>query len=150
MSMAAAPGLRTPCEVMTIFFNRFNTSSAFSWISYGKPVARSASASFGVRETAMGLLFRNAPVPFAASKSSSIKGFKTTPMDFLILIIALVVPNLPDEQIRGWQMGLVAAKIIVLFFTYEIIKSELRLDTKKLEITGIIALLVISIRGMIG
>jgi UDP-GlcNAc:undecaprenyl-phosphate GlcNAc-1-phosphate transferase len=78
------------------------------------------------------------------------KGFKTTPMDFLILIIALVVPNLPDERIRGWQMGLVAAKIIVLFFTYEIIKGELRLDTKKLEITGIIALLVISIRGMIG
>jgi UDP-GlcNAc:undecaprenyl-phosphate GlcNAc-1-phosphate transferase len=78
------------------------------------------------------------------------KGFKTTPMDYLILIIALVVPNLPDERIRVWQMGLVAAKIIVLFFTYEIIKGELRLDTKKLEITGIIALLVISLRGMIG
>jgi UDP-GlcNAc:undecaprenyl-phosphate GlcNAc-1-phosphate transferase len=77
-------------------------------------------------------------------------GFKTTPMDFLILIIALVVPNLPDERIRSWQMGLVAAKIIVLFFTYEIIKGELRLNTKKLEVTGIIALLVISIRGMIG
>ena len=42
-------------------------------------------------------------------------GFKTTPMDFLILLIALVVPNLPDERIRHWQMGFVAAKIIVLF-----------------------------------
>jgi len=50
-------------------------------------------------------------------------GFKTTPMDFLILIIALVVPNLPDEKIRDWQMGLVAAKIIVLFFSYEILKG---------------------------
>jgi UDP-GlcNAc:undecaprenyl-phosphate GlcNAc-1-phosphate transferase len=77
-------------------------------------------------------------------------GFKTTPLDFLILIIALVVPNLPDERIRAWQMGLVTAKIIVLFFTYEILKGELRLETKRLEVAGIIALLLISFRGFIG
>ena len=77
-------------------------------------------------------------------------GFKTTPMDFLIIIIALVVPNLPDERIRSWQMGLVAAKIIVLFFTYEILKGELRSDTKRLKVTGIIALFLISFRGFIG
>jgi len=28
-------------------------------------------------------------------------GFKSTPMDFLILFIALVVPNFPDKQIQG-------------------------------------------------
>jgi UDP-GlcNAc:undecaprenyl-phosphate GlcNAc-1-phosphate transferase len=78
------------------------------------------------------------------------KGFKSTPMDYLILIIALVVPNLPDERIRKWQMGLIAAKIIALFFTYEILKGELRFDTKKLEITAIIALLIISVRGFVG
>jgi len=78
------------------------------------------------------------------------KGFKTTPMDFLILVLALVVPNLPDERIKSWQMGLVAAKIIALFFTYEILKGELRLNTKRLEITAIVALLIISIRGFIG
>jgi UDP-GlcNAc:undecaprenyl-phosphate GlcNAc-1-phosphate transferase len=78
------------------------------------------------------------------------KGFKSTPMDYLILIIALVVPNLPDEKIREWQMGLIAAKIIALFFTYEILKAELRFNTKKLKVTGIVALFIISIRGMIG
>jgi UDP-GlcNAc:undecaprenyl-phosphate GlcNAc-1-phosphate transferase len=78
------------------------------------------------------------------------KGFKTTPMDFLILILALVVPNLPDERIKSWQMGLVAAKIIAMFFTYEILKGELRLNTKRLEITAILALFVISFRGFIG
>jgi UDP-GlcNAc:undecaprenyl-phosphate GlcNAc-1-phosphate transferase len=78
------------------------------------------------------------------------KGFKSTPMDYLILIIALVVPNLPDEKIREWQMGLIAAKIIALFFTYEILKAELRFDTKKLKVTGIVALFIISMRGMIG
>ena len=78
------------------------------------------------------------------------KGFKSTPMDYLILIIALVVPNLPDERIRKWQMGLIAAKVIVLFFTYEILKGELRFDIKKLEITAIIAALIISVRGFVG
>ena len=71
-------------------------------------------------------------------------------MDFLILFVALIVPHLPDERIRDWQMGFVAAKIIVLFFTYEILKGELRWNTKKLAFTGAIALMIISIRGLIG
>ena len=77
-------------------------------------------------------------------------GFKTSPMDFLIIIIAIVLPNLPDERIQHWQMGFVAAKIVVLFFTYEVLKGELRMDTKKLGVAGIIALLIISVRGFIG
>jgi hypothetical protein len=47
-------------------------------------------------------------------------------------------------------MGLIAAKIVVLFFTYEVLKGELRLHTKRLHVTGIIALMIISIRGFIG
>jgi len=78
------------------------------------------------------------------------KGFKTNPLDFLIIFIALVVPNLPDDRIKEWQMGFIATKIIVLFFTYEILKGELRLDAKKLGIPCILALFVISIRGFIG
>jgi UDP-GlcNAc:undecaprenyl-phosphate GlcNAc-1-phosphate transferase len=77
-------------------------------------------------------------------------GFKTTPMDFLILFIALVLPNLPDENIRHWRMGFIATKIVVLFFTYEILKGELRMNAGKLIYTGVIALVIISLRGFIG
>jgi UDP-GlcNAc:undecaprenyl-phosphate GlcNAc-1-phosphate transferase len=77
-------------------------------------------------------------------------GFKTTPMDFLILFVALVVPNLPDEKIKNWQMGIVAAKIIALFFCYEVLKGELRLNTRRLAVTSVLALLIISIRGFVG
>ena len=77
-------------------------------------------------------------------------GFKTTPMDFLILFVVLVVPNLPDEKIRDWHMGLVAAKIVVLFFTYEVLKAELRKEITKLDAVGITALIIISLRGFIG
>jgi UDP-GlcNAc:undecaprenyl-phosphate GlcNAc-1-phosphate transferase len=77
-------------------------------------------------------------------------GFKTTPMDFLILLIAVVLPNLPDERIRHWQMGFVATKIVVLFFTYEILKGELRLKENRIIYAGMVALLIIALRGLVG
>jgi UDP-GlcNAc:undecaprenyl-phosphate GlcNAc-1-phosphate transferase len=85
----------------------------------------------------------------ATLKFTRRSGFKTTPMDILILLFALVIPNLPDERIQSWQMGLVAAKIVVLFFSYEVLKVELRLNTKKLSIATLVALLIISFRGFI-
>lgn len=77
-------------------------------------------------------------------------GFKTTPLDFLILFIAMVVPNLPDERIRNWQMGFIATKIVVLFFTYEILKGEMRLSTKKLGFACVAALMILSMRAFTG
>jgi len=38
------------------------------------------------------------------------RGFRATPMDFLIFLIALVVPNLPDAFISGLRLGDVAVK----------------------------------------
>ena len=77
-------------------------------------------------------------------------GFKITPMDFLILIVAIVLPNLPDERIRHWHMGFIAAKIVVLFFTYEILKGEMRLNIKKLGVACVAALMILTLRGLIG
>jgi len=76
-------------------------------------------------------------------------GFKTTPMDFLILFIALVVPNLTDERIQTYHMGLVTAKILTLFFSFEVLIPELRGDLDKIGIGTIAALGIIGIRGLI-
>jgi len=77
-------------------------------------------------------------------------GFKTSPLDFLILFTALVLPNLPDQRIQSLKMGLIAALIIVFFFSYEILKGELRTDLKRIGLPILIVLLVISLRGLIG
>lgn len=77
-------------------------------------------------------------------------GFTATPMDFLILFIALVVPNLPDESIQSYHMGLIAAKIIILLLSYEVLIGELRRKLNRLGLTTIPALLVMSVRGLIG
>ena len=78
------------------------------------------------------------------------KGFKTSPMDFLILFIALVVPNLPDERIQSYHMGLVAAKIIVLYFSYEVLIGELRDDLKRLVLFTLPVMGVMTVRGLMG
>ncbi len=104
------------------------------------PLANAYSISFGVLT-----LFTLLTLKFTRRK-----GFKTTPMDILILLLALVIPNLPDAQIRSWQMGLVAAKIVVLFFSYEVLKGEHRQNTRNLNITTLVVFLIIGIRGFIG
>lgn len=75
------------------------------------------------------------------------RGFKSTPMDFLILFIALVVPNLPDEHIQSFHMGLIAAKIIALFFSFEVLIGEFRNDVNKLYSYITIVLMIVILRG---
>ncbi|MEA2083738.1 MAG: MraY family glycosyltransferase [Thermodesulfobacteriota bacterium] len=78
------------------------------------------------------------------------KGFKTSTLDFLILFIALVVPNLPDPRIQSYHMGLLATKIVIFFFSYEVLIGELRNDNRWLTATTSASLLVIAIRGLAG
>ena len=53
-------------------------------------------------------------------------GFKSSPMDFLIIILAVAVPNLPNNNVLDYQYGLVAAKVIMLYFSFEVLLAELR------------------------
>ena len=71
-------------------------------------------------------------------------------MDFLILFIALVIPNLPDERIQSYHIGLIAAKIIILLLSYEVLIGELRRKLNRLGLTTIPAHLVMSVKGLIG
>jgi len=82
-------------------------------------------------------------------KFSKRAGFTSTPMDFLILFIALIAPNLPDDQIQGYQVGLVAAKIIILCFGYEILIGELRGNLRGIRLATLAALAVVGVKGLI-
>ncbi len=77
------------------------------------------------------------------------KGFKTTPMDFLILFIALVVPNLPDLATGIEHMGMIAVKMISFFFSYEVLLGELRGETRKLTVGTVAALVIVGLKGVI-
>jgi UDP-GlcNAc:undecaprenyl-phosphate GlcNAc-1-phosphate transferase len=76
------------------------------------------------------------------------KGFKATPMDFLILVIALVVPHLPVPALAGTRMGELAVKIIVLFFGFEVLLGELRGATLRLTVGVVAGLGLLAARGV--
>ncbi len=78
------------------------------------------------------------------------QGFKTSPLDFLILFIALVIPNLPDPQIQSYHMGFLATKTIIFFFSFEVLMGELRNDYRCIAFITGASLFVISLRGLIG
>ena len=77
------------------------------------------------------------------------KGFKATPMDFLILVIALVVPNLPDPAIKAFHMGELAVQIIVLFFGFEVLAGELRGNLGRLGLGLMGAYLLVALRVVV-
>jgi UDP-GlcNAc:undecaprenyl-phosphate GlcNAc-1-phosphate transferase len=77
------------------------------------------------------------------------KGFKPTTLDFLIILIALVVPNLPEPTIRRADMGALAAAIIALFFGFEVLLGELRGDTRKLTVGLLLSLGALSLRSLL-
>lgn len=53
-------------------------------------------------------------------------GYQSTPLDFLILFIALVVPNLTGYGVGMEHMGVVASQVIALFYSFEVLLEELR------------------------
>ena len=75
------------------------------------------------------------------------KGFKTSPMDFIVLFIALIVPNLPGGPVKSPHMSLIAAKVIVFFFGYEVLMGELRGDYRYVALGFVCVLAIVSFRG---
>lgn len=77
------------------------------------------------------------------------KGFHTSPMDFLILFISLVVPNLPDPRLQSLHLGSLAAMTIVLYYAFEVFAGEQRGTYDKLILYNLTLLVVVSVRGFI-
>ena len=67
-------------------------------------------------------------------------GFRSSPMDFLICILALVVPNLPNQGAGEVGIGLVAAKILLLYFSFEVLQAEMRGDLKRFSLWTVASL----------
>ena len=75
------------------------------------------------------------------------RGFRVTPMDFLTIFVALVAPNLPDARVEALNLGMLSAKILVLFFSFEVLMGELRGDYRLLFRTTFGVLGIVGVRG---
>lgn len=75
------------------------------------------------------------------------KGFKVTPMDFLVLFITMGLFALPDLRA---QFGAMAMRTIILFFTYEIVLGEVREKVGKVALLTVTAFVIVAVRGVVG
>lgn len=73
-------------------------------------------------------------------------GFRVTPMDFLVLFVAVGIFFLP-ELWAGFRLS--AIKTIILFFTYEIIMGESRDKIGTVALSAVIAFSIVAVRGLL-
>lgn len=86
----------------------------------------------------------------AVSKLSKRRdGFKSTPLDFLILLLAVGIPNMPERSLQEFQLGLIAAKIILLYFSFEVVLAEQRRKFDRFTIVMGVVLAVLFVRGIL-
>ena len=74
------------------------------------------------------------------------KGFKLTPLDFLVLFITIGLFALPD--LRN-QFGLMTIKAVVLFFACEILLGEVRKRVGRVAALTTVAFLIVAARGLV-
>jgi len=77
------------------------------------------------------------------------KGFKVNPLDFLVFIVIIVFPNLPSVHLEDPLIKLVIAKILILFFSYDVLLGELRQEDTFLDKSLLAAFFVIALKGFI-
>jgi UDP-GlcNAc:undecaprenyl-phosphate GlcNAc-1-phosphate transferase len=80
---------------------------------------------------------------------SSRRAFQITPLDFLVVLLVMVVPNLPEFANSNLPLGEAAFKLIVLFYASEAVLNvvEKRRDFFRLGIIG--SLTLIAIKGLL-
>lgn len=76
------------------------------------------------------------------------RGFKVSPLDFIILFLAVIVPNLPGLGIGPEHLGHVAVKVIILLFSFEVLLGEMRGRLRGAAVTTMIALAVFGLKGL--
>jgi UDP-GlcNAc:undecaprenyl-phosphate GlcNAc-1-phosphate transferase len=74
-------------------------------------------------------------------------GFKSSTLDFLVIFVILLIPNLPGLGVEGYYLGLVAAKTVILFYGYEVLVGEMRNKLYGLPIS--LAIIVVGLKGLL-
>ena len=75
--------------------------------------------------------------------------FRTTPMDFLVIVTVLfasyLLNNLPEKA----YLGPMAVKLVIVFYGCELLFSQMRSKWHVMNISSIAALVILAVRGLI-
>lgn len=78
---------------------------------------------------------------------SSADGFRMSPMDFLVIFIAIAVPNLPGSHFQNANIGEGIAKLIVLFYGIELVLSNIQKHWNLMRLMFCCILVLLGIRS---
>lgn len=81
-------------------------------------------------------------------KISKGQAFQVTPLDFLVVLLVLVVPNLPEFSRNDLYLGESAVKVILLFYASEAALNQIRRRADVLRIGVLIALYLAAYQGL--
>lgn len=76
------------------------------------------------------------------------EGFRSTPLDFLIIFIVVMLVRLPVGEIGELHFGLITARVLLLYFSYEVMMSELRGRFGRVAVLTCVALVVTGMKGL--
>jgi UDP-GlcNAc:undecaprenyl-phosphate GlcNAc-1-phosphate transferase len=76
-------------------------------------------------------------------------GFKTTPLDYLVIVVVLLAGYLLDSLPEKIYLGSMAVKLVILFYGCELLFSRTQRRWHLLNGSSIVALAVLAVRGLI-
>ena len=86
---------------------------------------------------------------FFAARMSSETSFRITPLDYLVVIIALIIAIIPQSAGTGSELTWMALQMIVLFYASELILQRYNTVRNRISGTLIAMLALVAVRGLL-
>lgn len=94
------------------------------------------------------LLFVLLAVAFALRvRFSQENTFQITPLDYLVIILVIIVPNLPEAHLEDSGIGEMAVKLVILFYASEAVIGLKKHNWNLMRIGTLAALSILIVRG---
>jgi UDP-GlcNAc:undecaprenyl-phosphate GlcNAc-1-phosphate transferase len=81
-------------------------------------------------------------------RMTTVRRFRLTPLDFLVVFVALVLPNLPGSIVAPRDLGLAAVKLLVVFYAVEMLTGHSRTSRTAYLIVATVSLAIVAISAL--
>jgi UDP-GlcNAc:undecaprenyl-phosphate GlcNAc-1-phosphate transferase len=105
---------------MTPFWVRLGLYVGSTFVLYFGEIGNSAMSHWWTRPVDL-FLIAVAVLVMVVMRLGASGRFETTPLDSLMILLALALPFLPELQIGEINVSVLTAKLIVLFFAFELL-----------------------------
>jgi UDP-GlcNAc:undecaprenyl-phosphate/decaprenyl-phosphate GlcNAc-1-phosphate transferase len=81
-------------------------------------------------------------------RMTTVRRFRLTPLDFLVILVAVTLPNLPGSVAAPRELGLAAVKLLIVFYAVEMLLGHSRTSRVACHSLAILTVSVIAWRAL--